>query len=130
MTKEELHRAADELAMKWWGVKYDGLIILSNMRWRKMDGQFWAPSIRKIPNGIELSPVIRMCKKRNAERTEEEVRGVLLHELVHWRLFCLGIPHGDVDREFIEEAVRVGAPISQERKAQRAYKQYMRGELS
>ncbi|WP_243767358.1 hypothetical protein [Paenibacillus agricola] len=50
--------------------------------------------------------------------------GTLLHELVHWRLATEGIPHRDVNDEFIAECVRVGAPISGSTSAQNAYREY------
>lgn len=121
VSEEQLYVMADELALKWWGVKYDGIIELRNRRWKNINGRFWAP----LPSNKNALPIIEMCKKRNSERTIEEVKGTLLHELVHWRLFSLGIPHRDIDPEFIKEAIRVGAPISKTRKAQRAYKKYM-----
>lgn len=120
ISEEQLYVMADELALKWWGVKYDGIIELRNRRWKNINGRFWAP----FPGNKNVLPIIEMCKKRNSQRTEEEVKGTLLHELVHWRLFSLGIPHRDTDKEFVEEAIRVGAPFSKSGKAQRAYEKY------
>lgn len=53
-----------------------------------------------------------------------EVLDALLHELVHWYLFTQGLPFGDGDEDFVKEALRVGAPISGTREAQRAAYQY------
>lgn len=122
LTEHQLYQMADELAMKWWGVKYDGLIELKNRRWKSINGRFCSPC--PIPGAGDISPIIQMCKKRNAERTEKEVIGTLLHELVHWRLFATGIPHRDTDQEFVKEASRVGASFSKTRKAQQAYEKY------
>ncbi|WP_342439278.1 hypothetical protein NSS79_10395 [Paenibacillus sp. FSL L8-0436] len=62
----------------------------------------------------------------NAEIGAAAAEGNLLHELVHWRLNTLGLPFDDTDSEFIAECIRVGAPISQDRRAQAAYQRYMR----
>lgn len=120
LTESRLYEMADELSLKWWGVKYDGLIELKNRRWKNINGRFCAPLASQ-----DIPPIIEMCKKRNAERTEEEIKRTLLHELVHWRLFVLEIPYDDTSKEFIREAIRVGASFSQTAKAKRAYEEYI-----
>ncbi|KIL35157.1 hypothetical protein SD71_16150 [Cohnella kolymensis] len=117
-TIQDLYRCANELANKHWGVDYTGKIELTNRKWTNRNGHF----IARSPSTHE--PIIGMSRKRNAERTEEAVKGTLLHELVHWRLYTCGIPHRDVSHEFIRECLRVGAPISKAARAQRAFEDY------
>lgn len=121
-TLQQLYALADELSMKWWNVPFDGVIELKNRRWKNINGRF----LRSMHENtsFEIPAIIQMCTKRNGDRTEEEVKGTLLHELVHWRLFTLGVPHRDSDKEFVAEAIRVGAPISGAKKAQKAFEKY------
>lgn len=120
MNEQQLYDLADKLSLKWWGVKYDGLIELKNRRWKNTRGQFIKP-LKSVNDG---RPIIEMCSKRNAERTAEEVEGTLLHELVHWRLWSIGLPHRDHNKEFVLEAIRVEAPISGAKNAQLAFEKY------
>lgn len=115
--KQRLLTLANELARKHWGVDYTGTIELVNNKWRCFNGMYrW--------NNTTGLRQIRMSGPRNAERTPEEVEKTLLHELVHWRLHTTGVPASDTDYEFIAECLRVGASISNARKAQDAYKRY------
>jgi SprT-like protein len=118
---ETLYAWSDELAQKWWSRSYTDTIQLTNRRWARTNGRFWA----SIPVGVEKISFIEFSRKRNAGRTMEEVKGTLLHELVHWHLFTSGKPHRDSDREFVEECLRVGAPISQSIRAQAALDRFM-----
>lgn len=122
MPYDELKRIANELALEHWGVPYTGKFELVNRKWRRMNGCF-------IFNNKTGEHSIRMSSKVNAERTREEVIGTLLHELVHWRLWSLGLPAHDSDDEFIAECIRVGAPISGSKIAKQAHERYLqRGE--
>lgn len=114
MELEELKQRANSLCQKHWGVEYTGKIKMVNYQWRRKNAHFEIS--RTDPN----HKVIVFSKKRNAERSKEEILGTLLHELVHWRLHCLGLPNRDDDKEFVLECIKVGARISGTRSAQRA----------
>lgn len=116
-----LHALANGLALKHWGVDYTGTLVLVNYEWRCYNGKF---RYKRNRNDRSLQEV-RMSAITNAGRTSEEVEGTLLHELVHWRLYTLGLPSSDVDFEFISECLRVGAPLSKAKAAQAAYKRFM-----
>jgi hypothetical protein len=118
----DLYQLANEISQEHWGIDYTGIIDLTNRRWKRVDGRFSAPLLSQIH---VAEPIIAFCSKRNAERTQEEVKGSLLHELVHWRLWSLGLPHRDTNKEFIAECLRVGAPISKSGKAQDALKRHL-----
>jgi hypothetical protein len=120
LSHADLIAKANELSRKWWGVDYTGTIELVNRKWRRRHACFIHHRTRK---DIQI---IRMSKPANDKRTEDEVYGSLLHELVHWRLYTLDLPCSDEDREFVEECVRVGAPFSQTQAAQFAAKKYGR----
>ncbi|ETT64893.1 MULTISPECIES: hypothetical protein [Paenibacillus] len=113
---------ANELARKHWGVEYTGTLTLTNRYWRRR----WA-MYRYLRNGEPIQDIY-MSGPTNGERPEEDVIGSLLHELVHWRLHTLGLPASDIDREFIAECLRVGAPISGAGAAQKAYERYLQAE--
>jgi SprT-like protein len=110
---------ANELARRHWGVDYTGTLRLTRRYWRQQEACYaWA---------LDLSrQEIRMSTTVNAEIGAAKAEGNLLHELVHWRLNTLGLPFDDTDSEFIAECIRVGAPISMDRRAQVAYKLYLR----
>lgn len=115
MTLNELYVAANELARKHWGVDYTGTIELVRYMWLRWNGQF------QYNRKNQEVQTIRMSAPKNAERTREWVLGILLHELVHWRLYTTGQPYRDCDNEFIAECLRVGAPISGAKKAREAF---------
>jgi len=118
LTLEELYAAANEMCRKHWGVDFTGRINVIKRRWKYWNGVF---KRRGGDNWIEFSA------PRNAGRSREEVLGVLLHELVHWRLFKTGVPFDDRDPEFVEECLRVGAPISGTKYAKDAHSRYVNG---
>jgi hypothetical protein len=118
LSHADLVAKANELSRKWWGVDYTGTIELVNRKWRRKNACY----IYRL-NG-EPAQIIRMSKPTNDARTEEDVIKTLLHELVHWRLRTQGLPASDGDKEFVEEALRVGAPISGTKAAQFAAKKY------
>lgn len=110
---------ANELAQRNWGVDYTGTLTLVNRYWRRKGAYFtW--------NTADGFAEIRMSAQGNVKLGEETVTAYLLHELVHWRLYMLGLPFSDEDAEFIEEALRVGAPISAAGSAKKAYEQYLK----
>jgi len=114
-----LHALANELARKHWGVDYTGTIKLTRRFWRNQQAAY-------VFNDSTGLREIRMSTTVNATLTPDSVEGNLLHELVHWRLQTQGIPCGDTSPAFIAEIIRVGAPVSQDRYAQAAYRQYLR----
>lgn len=118
MTLDELKQAADTFCQKHWGVPYTGEIKLVSRDWKWKNGHF--ETKRSDPS----YQVIVFSKRKNSRRTKEEILGTLLHELVHWRLHVLGVPNHDTDQEFVEEAIRIGAPISNNKAAQEAYKKF------
>jgi hypothetical protein len=108
---------ANELSRKHWGVDYTGTLTLINRYWRRKGACFtWNEDGRAD---------IRMSAQGNVEIGEETVAAYLLHELVHWRLYTLGLPFADEDTEFIAEALRVGAPISAAGSAKKAYDNFI-----
>ncbi|ATO50976.1 hypothetical protein P4V86_15575 [Brevibacillus laterosporus] len=118
LTLCELYEVANEMCRKHWGVDYTGIIELKRRNWRRRLACF---STRR--NEPEYA-AIRFCSVVNAQQTRDEVIDTLLHELVHWRLWSLGLPHRDVDPEFVRECIRVGTSFSQTTAAQRAVKLY------
>lgn len=122
LSLQQLYEVANELSLKWWNVPYDGVIEVRNRRWKNTNGQLLAPG--GLERTLCIPPIIQMCSKRNSNRTDEEIRGTLLHELVHWRLWSLGTQHYDTSRAFVKEAIRVGAPISGSKSARKAYERY------
>ncbi|MGG4453160.1 hypothetical protein [Brevibacillus porteri] len=118
LTLDELYAAANEMCRKWWETEYTGTIRLTSVNWHRREACF-----AHSTNGFSVQE-IRMSRKVNARFTREHVLGNLLHELVHWRLFTQGIPHTDADPEFVRECIRVGAPFSLSKKAQRAAELY------
>jgi hypothetical protein len=125
LSLSDLYALANEISQDHWGIDYTGIIEMTNRKWTRLNGRFMAPNA--LPLEFEADPIIGFSAKRNAERTIDEVKGTLLHELVHWRLWSLGIPHRDTDKEFIAECLSVRAPISKGRKAQDAFKRHQSG---
>lgn len=117
--QERLLQRAKELAQEHWGVEYTGTFRLLTYRWARRQAAFAFRTDGSVQE-------IRMSAPRNASLTPEEVEGNLLHELVHWRLWSLGLPCGDEEPEFVAEALRVGASFSQTEKAQKAYEKYVK----
>lgn len=100
-----LYKYARDQALLQWNRDFDITIELVDRDWRRTNGMY----IRDIETGQNF---IRMSKKRNQKRTWDNVKGTLLHELVHWHLHTSGIPHRDSDIEFARECIRIGAPFS------------------
>lgn len=110
---------ANELARRHWGVEYTGTIRLTRRYWSRMEACYaWSHDLSRQE--------IRMSTAGNVEVGPDATEANLLHELVHWRLHTLGVPFDDVDDEFIAECLRVGAPISEGRREQVAYRLYLR----
>lgn len=101
LTKESLQIYAHRLSMECWGVPFTGRIEVVQRDWKRKRGYFQYEG-----------SVIKFSKQKNRRRTMEEVLKTLLHELVHWRLYVEGKPNRDDTREFVEEAMRVGASFS------------------
>lgn len=100
-----LYTYAKEQAMLHWHREFDIEIELVDTKWSRTNGMY----IYDLETGQKW---IRMSKKRNQIRTWDNVKGTLLHELVHWHLHTSGIPHRDSDIEFARECIRAGAPFS------------------
>lgn len=116
--QERLLKRAKELAQQHWGVEYTGTLRLLTYRWARRQAAFAFRTDGSVQE-------IRMSAPTNERLTAEEVEGNLLHELVHWRLWSLGIPCGDEEREFVVEAIRVGASISHTKRARETYERYL-----
>lgn len=114
-----LQALANEMALEHWGVEFTGTVRLVNYRWSCTNGRYRGDR----RTGLQE---IKMSAIRNAERTPDEVRKTLLHELVHWRLHSQELPSRDTDDEFIVECLRVGASISRARSAWAAYEAYLK----
>ena len=100
-----LYSFAKEQALLHWNREFDIEIELVNTPWRRTRGMY----IQNIETGRNW---IRMSRKTNTTRSWEDVKGTLLHELVHWHLHTSDMPYRDRDIEFARECLRVGAPIS------------------
>jgi hypothetical protein len=119
ITKSDLEQWANELCQLHWNIDYSGTIELKNVKWKCVNAQYIRYSTDKSIH------VIQMSSKRNAERTIEEVRASLLHELVHWYLYKIGKRHGDTCSPFIAECLRVGASLSKTKAAKKALDLYI-----
>ncbi|WP_069201571.1 hypothetical protein [Thermoactinomyces sp. Gus2-1] len=113
VTLDELYKKANEFCQEYWGVEFTGKIEISNVKWR-----------RRLACFSPEHELIRFSRARNMTRTREQIYDTLLHELVHWRLFRLGLPYDDTAFEFIRECKRVGASLSGAKKAQEAARRY------
>lgn len=116
--QERLLKRANELAQLHWGVDYTGTLRLLTRKWARRQASFAFMSDGSVQE-------IRMSAPTNALLSAEEIEGNLLHELVHWRLWSIGAPFDDDDREFVAEAIRVGAAISHAKRAREAYERYL-----
>ena len=65
----------------------------------------------------------------NARKSPVMVADNLLHELVHWRLWTLGLPCDDTDSEFIAECMRVGTSLSAGKCDEDALKRFVQREI-
>lgn len=110
---EELERYAHYFTMRCWGVPFNGRIELINREWKRKSACF-------LHNGL----TIQFSHITNQSQSMNEVLKVLLHELVHWRLYTTGEPCEDDTKEFVEEALRVGASFSGAKKAQETFQTY------
>ncbi|MDQ0168701.1 hypothetical protein [Paenibacillus tundrae] len=117
--QERLLKRANELAQLHWGVDYTGTLRLLRYRWKQTQALFM---FSRSDTSLQE---IRMSAPTNADLTPEEIEANLLHELVHWRLWSQGLPAGDEEREFVAEAIRVGASISHAKRAREAYEKYL-----
>ncbi|MEG0380335.1 MAG: hypothetical protein RR603_01395 [Kurthia sp.] len=113
---QELYDYAKEQSYKWWGCEFDIQIKLTSANWRSRGACYTFYTDNSKPPFIKMSSVV------NARRTKREVFEDLLHELVHWHLHTSGSPFDDTDETFILECLRVGAPISNTKIAQKALK--------
>ncbi|WP_427050442.1 hypothetical protein [Paenibacillus sp. TC-CSREp1] len=116
--QERLLKRANELAQLHWGVDYTGTLRLLTRKWARREAAFAFMTDGSVQE-------IRMSAPTNERLIPEEIEANLLHELVHWRLWSLGLPFGDEDREFVAEAIRVGAAISHAKRAREAYERYL-----
>lgn len=107
-----LYTYAKEQASLCWHRKFDIEIEIVETKWSRTNGMY----ICNLETGRKW---IRMSKPVNKSRSWNDVKGTLLHELVHWHLHTSGIPHRDGDIEFAKECIRVGAPFSGSKVAQK-----------
>lgn len=121
MNLEELYKEAHTLCQKHWGVDYTGTIELVEEEWHLLNADI------EFRKSCPTYANIRMSKPKNQKRSREDISKTLLHELVHWRLRTIGQPFRDFDKEFIQEALRVGASISMAEDAQLAFRKYGAG---
>jgi predicted SprT family Zn-dependent metalloprotease len=115
ITLQELYQKAEELCQRHWNVSYTGKIEITKTRWRRRLGCF-----------LPVFETIRFSEWMNQKLTREEILDTLLHELVHWRLYKTGQPYLDTDATFVQECLRVGAPISGTKAAQDAARRVLR----
>lgn len=117
-----LEEAAEEMCRKHWGIDCGVRIVLVDRAWSSQMAcyRIW------IEKGTVTDREIRMSKAINAQYSRKKVLGFLLHELVHWRLETSGRPYHDSDEEFVAECMRVGAPLSGTKEAQKAAQAYER----
>lgn len=118
---QELYDFAKEQARKWWNREFDITIVLTNAKWRRWEGVYIS-----YPNNSR-PPYIKMSMQVNVHLSQEEIFGILLHEMVHWHLQTTGQPFGDADEAFVKECARVGAPFSGALSAQKAYRKFKEG---
>lgn len=107
-----LYAFAKEQAQLHWNREFDIEIELVNRHWNSRAACYTV----NLETGRKR---IRMSLIRNRTFTWEKVQGNLLHELVHWHLHTTGQPWGDDDLVFAQECLRVGAPFSGTKVAQR-----------
>jgi predicted SprT family Zn-dependent metalloprotease len=115
--EQYLRKMAEYYARKYWGVKLTCPIVFVNREWKSTYAYFQC-------NKETRECKIVMSHKVNERRPITDVLATLKHELAHWYLWSTGKPHDDDDEEFIRECLRIGASISQTRKAQLAYRRY------
>lgn len=113
-TVAELYDHAREMSLYHWGTHFDGTIEMVERDWRRQQAVIFFPTKH-----------IRFSRPVNQRMGKEKIMETLLHELVHWWLYTQGKPYGDSDPEFIQECVRVGAPISGTLAAQKAMRNYL-----
>lgn len=120
ITASELYSHAERLCQLHWQEPFSGCTIeITNTKWKSCFGKFNHNKDRSKP------PKIRFSRPMNATRSKEQVLATLLHELVHLRMYKLGLPCKDTDDEFIAECLRIGAKISRKSNAQKAYMDYL-----
>ena len=107
---------AESVARKYWDVEMTCPIVWVDREWRKMNASF----------RYSYNPEDGFCEIRLNHRVRDrlgdiEYMAILKHELAHWYLWSTGQPNDDDDPEFIRECIRIGAPISGTKKAQKAF---------
>lgn len=118
LTVEGLKGKANELALKHWGIEYNAGMELVKRDWKYRYACFTTSRNRKTR--VILSQKIVFSLLVNLRLDAEHVAGTLLHELVHWYLFNQDVPFHDDAKEFVDECIRVGAPFSMTKSAQKA----------
>ena len=121
-TKNELTEFANQYALKYWAKELDIPIELVNRQWTRRAAVYCI-----YRDGRK---VIRMSKQTNLLLTNEQVLGNLLHELCHHFCYIEGKEFRDDSEYFVTECIRVGAPVSKTKKAQKAFGKYAKKHLS
>lgn len=113
---------ANELARRHWCVDYTGNLRLTNRDWKARSAAFAYTESGSVQE-------IRMSAVVNARLSPVMIADNLLHELVHWRLWTLGLPCADTDSEFIAECMRVGTSLSAGKGDEIALKRFIEREI-
>ena len=111
---------AEDIARRYWGVEMTCPIVWVDREWKRMNASF-----RYSYNPEDDFCEIRLNHRVRERLGDSEYMAILKHELAHWYLRSTGQPNDDDDPEFIRECIRIGAPISGTKKAQRAYEQVL-----
>ncbi|MGG3803140.1 SprT-like domain-containing protein [Metabacillus fastidiosus] len=117
-TLNELYEFARQKAKELWNREFDISIVLYKRKWRRRLAAYCV-----YLDGSQ-KPFIKMSQIVNQSRTRKEIFDILLHEMVHWHLHTTGQPFSDGDQNFVAECLKVGAPISEVQKAQKALKKF------
>ncbi|MFC4559886.1 SprT family protein [Virgibacillus kekensis] len=98
LDKKELHELVNSLSIKYFSKPFNDSVCYNN-RLRTTGGRYF-PSKR----------LIELNKKYFAEMDEEEVIGVIKHELCHYHLHIEGKGYKHRDRDFKELLRKTGSP--------------------
>lgn len=109
-------KLAEEIAYEYWGVELTCPIIFVNRKWKRRNACF-RYYIDPNEGGCEI-----ILNHQVRERLgDDKYLRILKHELVHWYLWSTKQPHDDGDEVFVRECLRLGASISETKKAKKAY---------
>ena len=133
ITQERVNSYARELSRAHFGVECDIPVVLVNKKWKTQNASFGFKRVDVFDyadgdDGVyreEIQPIeIRLSKPKCEEMGRNWTIDRIKHELVHWWLCVSGKPFADDTKEFVQEAIRIGAPISRTKKAMEAAVKY------